>query len=151
MKSLFDVHGQNDKVVQSKYLNILVDTNLNEAIKVQQRLNAPVQGSLVDNDEYLNQLIEEGMPEKKKERKTKNVVQETKGGAEIFIPKKKKRKIHYPKNFDPKNPGPEPDVERWLPKWQRSRYKKYAKKKGLYLKGAQGDAQIDTDVTGGIT
>jgi len=38
-----------------------------------------------------------------------------------------------------------------LPKWQRSRYKKYAKKKGLYLKGAQGDAQIDTDVTGGIS
>jgi hypothetical protein len=24
---------------------------------------------------------------------------------------------------------------------------KYAKKKGIYLKGAQGDAQIDTDVT----
>lgn len=24
-----------------------------------------------------------------------------------------------------------------------------AKKKGLYIKGAQGDAQIDTDVTGG--
>ncbi len=91
------------------------------------------------------------MPERKKERKTKNVVQETKGGAEIFIPKKRKRQIKYPKNFDPKNPGPEPDYERWLPKWQRSRYKKYAKKKGLYLKGAQGDAQIDTDVTQGIT
>ena len=90
------------------------------------------------------------MPEKKKEKKTKNVVQETKGGAEIFIPKKRNRKIRYPKNFDPKNPGPEPDPERWLPKWQRSRFKKYAKKKGLYLKGAQGDAQIDTDVTGGI-
>lgn len=52
------------------------------------------------------------------------------------MPKKKKRKTRYPKGFDPKNPGPEPDPERWLPKWQRSRYKKYAKKKGLYLKGA---------------
>ena len=40
-----------------------------------------------------------------------------------------------------------PDPERWLPKWQRSRYKKLAKKKGMYIKGAQGDAQVDTDVT----
>ena len=90
------------------------------------------------------------MPEKRKEKKTKDIVQETKGGAEIFMPsRKRKRQIKYPKDFDPKNPGPEPDAERWLPKWQRSRFKKYAKKKGIYLKGAQGDAQIDTDVTSG--
>ena len=61
--------------------------------------------------------------------------------------RKRKRTVQYPKNFDPKNPGQEPDPERWLPKWQRSRFKKIAKKKGIYLKGAQGDAQIDTDVT----
>lgn len=90
----------------------------------------------MDDDEGMQQLIDDGMPEKKKEKKTKNVVQETKGGAEIYIPKKRKRKIRYPKNFDPKNPGAEPDPERWLPKWQRLRYKKYAKKKGKYLKGA---------------
>lgn len=90
------------------------------------------------------------MPEKLKEKKTTNVMQEIKGGAEIFIPKKKKnKKIKYPKGFDPKNPGLGPDHERWLPKWQRSRFKKLAKKKGVYLKGAQGDAQIDTDVTSG--
>lgn len=92
------------------------------------------------------------MPERRKEKKTKDIIQETKGGAEIFMPtKKRKRNIKYPKNFDPKNPGAEPDHERWLPKWQRLRYKKIAKKRGIYLKGAQGDAQIDTDVTGGIT
>jgi len=40
-----------------------------------------------------------------------------KGGAEVFIPKKRKnKKIQYPKNFDPKNPGTLPDPERWLPK-----------------------------------
>jgi len=55
------------------------------------------------------------------------------------MPKKRKRRVILPKNFDPKQPGPEPDPERWLPKWQRLRYKKYAKKKGKYLKGAQGD------------
>lgn len=68
-------------------------------------------------------------------------MKETKGGAEIFIPKvKAKKRVRYPKNFDPANPGPLPDPERWLPKWQRSRFKKMAKKKGIYLKGAQGDA-----------
>ena len=58
--------------------------------------------------------------------------------------------IKYPKSYDPENPGLIPDPERWLPKWQRSKYKKYAKKKGKYLKGAQGDAQVDTDVTSGM-
>ena len=69
------------------------------------------------------------------------------GGAQIYIPMKRKRKTKLPDSFDPENPGPMPDPERWLPKWQQSRYKKYAKKRGIYLKGAQGDAQIDTDVT----
>jgi hypothetical protein len=30
--------------------------------------------------------------------------------------------------FDPANPGPPPDPERWLPKWQRSDAKKLRKK-----------------------
>ncbi len=38
--------------------------------------------------------------------------------------KKRKRKVRLPKGFDPANPGPPPDPERWLPKWQRSDYKK---------------------------
>jgi signal recognition particle subunit SRP72 len=74
-------------------------------------------------------------------------MQQTAGGAEFFIPKKRNRKVKYPKDYDPANPGPEPDHERWLPKWQRSKYKKMAKKLGKYLKGAQGDSQVDTDVT----
>lgn len=87
------------------------------------------------------------MPERNKEKKTTNVLQKMTGGAEIFIPKKKANKrIRYPKDYDPLRT---PDPERWLPKWQRSRFKKMAKKKGIYLKGAQGDAQIDTDVTSG--
>ena len=88
------------------------------------------------------------MPERKKQKKSKDVLmQETDGGAEIFIPKKRNKKVKYPKGFDVSNPGPDPDPERWLPKWQRSKYKKFAKKRGMYLKGAQGDAQVDTDVT----
>jgi signal recognition particle subunit SRP72 len=40
-----------------------------------------------------------------------------KGGAEIFIPKKRVKKTKYPKNYEITNPGPLPDPERWLPKW----------------------------------
>ena len=88
------------------------------------------------------------MPERKKVKKTKDVdMQMIEGGGQIYIPKKRKRKTIYPKGFNPEAPGPMPDPERWLPKWQRSKYKKIAKRKGIYLKGAQGDAQVDTDVT----
>ena len=34
-----------------------------------------------------------------------------------------RRKIRYPKGFDPENPGPPPDPERWLPKRERSEFK----------------------------
>ena len=38
--------------------------------------------------------------------------------------KKRKRRVRLPKGFDPAAPGPPPDPERWLPKWQRSDFKK---------------------------
>jgi len=97
-------------------------------------------------------LIEQAMPEHRKVKKTTNTdLQTVGGGAQIYIPIKRKRNAKLPKNFDPENPGPMPDPERWLPKWQQARYKKYARKRGVYLKGAQGDAQVTTDVnkTGG--
>jgi signal recognition particle subunit SRP72 len=48
--------------------------------------------------------------------------------------KKKKKKKRLPKNFNPAVP---PDPERWLPKWQRSYFKKRQKKTQLG-KGSQG-------------
>ena len=45
--------------------------------------------------------------------------------------KKRKKKVRYPKNFDPENPGPLPNPERWLPKWERKEWKK---KKGMKSK-----------------
>jgi len=47
---------------------------------------------------------------------------------------KKKRKPRLPKNI---NPSVTPDPERWLPKWQRSYYKK-KQKKNVLAKGSQG-------------
>ena len=38
--------------------------------------------------------------------------------------KRRKRKARLPKGFDPDNPGPPPNPERWLPKWQRSDFKR---------------------------
>ena len=59
------------------------------------------------------------MPARRKEKKSKDgtLMETTEDGAEIFIPKKRNRKVKYPKGFDPKNPGSDPDPERWLPKW----------------------------------
>ncbi|KAH8582644.1 SRP72 RNA-binding domain-containing [Cryptosporidium sp. chipmunk genotype I] len=58
--------------------------------------------------------------------------------------KRKKRKPRYPKGFDPINPGQAPDPERWLPKEQRSSFRKLKKnrssKKGQVEKGGHQGA-----------
>lgn len=56
---------------------------------------------------------------------------------------KKKRRRHkprLPKGFDPANPGPPPDPDRWLPLRERSSWKSKRKLKGGPMKGAQGAA-----------
>uniref|UniRef100_A0A1J3IV28 Signal recognition particle subunit SRP72 n=1 Tax=Noccaea caerulescens TaxID=107243 RepID=A0A1J3IV28_NOCCA len=53
--------------------------------------------------------------------------------------RKRKRKPKYPKGFDPANPGPPPDPERWLPRRERSSYKPKRKdKRAAQIRGAQG-------------
>jgi len=60
------------------------------------------------------------------------------------VKKSRKRKIRYPKNFDPENPGPPPDPERWLPKHERTEYKKkMAKKTKGLIRGPQGAMPTD--------
>ena len=70
-------------------------------------------------------------------------------------PKKKRprrKKPLYPKGFDPANPGPPPDPERWLPKRDRSYYRKTKKdKRSGISRGPQGSAtgaaKVDAKVT----
>jgi hypothetical protein len=53
---------------------------------------------------------------------------------------KKKKKPRFPKGYDPSLPNgglPLPDPERWLPKWQRSDYKKKQKRRRDRTVGAQ--------------
>lgn len=135
-----------NKQAQAVYLDVIGRCDLDKAVALQSTLKPPItdEHSQTDN---IQRLIEEGMPERRKRSKETDVVMD--GAAEVFIPKKRNRKVKYPKSYDPANPGPEPDVERWLPKWQRSKYKKMAKRLGKYIKGAQGDSQVDTDVLSG--
>ena len=58
--------------------------------------------------------------------------------------KKKKHVPRYPKGFDPANPGPMPDPERWLPRWERSNQRKYNKRRnaGNAIRGAQGSTNM---------
>ncbi|KAF6156889.1 hypothetical protein GIB67_000429 [Kingdonia uniflora] len=58
--------------------------------------------------------------------------------------KKRKRKPKYPKGFDPANPGPPPDLERWLPKRERSSYRPKRKdKRAAQVRGSQGTVVRD--------
>ncbi|KAI5385240.1 uncharacterized protein LOC127100683 [Lathyrus oleraceus] len=53
--------------------------------------------------------------------------------------KKRKRKPRYPKGFNPANPGPPPDPERWLPKRERSTFRPKRKdKRAAQVRGSQG-------------
>ncbi|KAF8390589.1 hypothetical protein HHK36_025116 [Tetracentron sinense] len=64
------------------------------------------------------------------------VHRESKGKAKA---KKRKRKPRYPTGFDPANPGPPPDPERWLPKRERSSYRPKRKdKRAAQVRGSQG-------------
>jgi len=55
----------------------------------------------------------------------------------------------YPKGFDPANPGPLPDPERWLPRWERSNQKKRFGKRGggNAIRGAQGSTNMAQGAT----
>lgn len=71
--------------------------------------------------------------------------QKADGAAAEHKKRKRKRQQRLPKGFDPANPGPPPDPQRWLPKWQRSDAKKLRKKmKGKdAVKGSQGAGKVD--------
>ncbi|XP_044492727.1 signal recognition particle subunit SRP72-like [Mangifera indica] len=51
--------------------------------------------------------------------------------------KKRKRKPRYLKGFDPANPGPPPDPERWLPRRERSSYRPKQRPKRKDKRAAQ--------------
>merc|ERR1712226_827370 len=67
-------------------------------------------------------------------------------GEKTKAKRKRKRKIRYPKGFDPENPGPMPDPERWLPKRERAEFKKKMRKRDKHLlRGPQGAMSAGDD------
>jgi hypothetical protein len=109
----------------SLYINLLAQNDLESASKIVKDLDVPTPSDLFPQadqegwteEDCLRQLIDGAMPEKNKEKKSKDVLKKVgSGGAEIFIPGKKKvnKRIRYPKEYDPMKA---PDPERWLPKW----------------------------------
>lgn len=67
------------------------------------------------------------------------------------VKKKRKRKPRYPKGFDPANPGPPPDPERWLPKRERSSYRPKRKdKRAAQVRGSQGAVVRDNKETSSV-
>eukprot|EP00128_Syssomonas_multiformis_P009757 Colp12_sorted_trinity150504_noHs@13920 len=69
------------------------------------------------------------------------------GAAAVVLNKKKakKKKIRLPKNYDP---SVKPDPERWLPKYERSTFKKSKKGKNVN-KGPQGTTTASMAATAG--
>ena len=65
-------------------------------------------------------------------------------GAAAAATRKRKKKPLYPKGFDPADPGPAPDPERWLPLRERSSYRG-KRKKQVNARGAQGAANMSAE------
>merc|ERR1711948_245120 len=85
-----------------------------------------------------------GVALKKKTEKSDAEAGTAAEGEKTKQKRKRKRKIRYPKGFDPENPGPMPDPERWLPKRERAEFKKKMRKRDKHmLRGPQGATGSD--------
>lgn len=72
-------------------------------------------------------------------------------GTAVKKRSKKRRQKRLPKDYDPTKPNgglPLPDPERWMPKWQRSDYKKKMKRRRDkdVVKGSQGAGKVDDNL-----
>ena len=92
LRGLYAAHGQSDIQIQGKLLNALVDSgNLAEAVKIQQKLPLP-QFELENEDEdIVSRLIEDGMPERRKEKKTKDIKKKKQLGKKKKLSKDEKK------------------------------------------------------------
>lgn len=117
----------NDKEIKIDLINSLSHINVNKAEEIRRKIDETMVDVSMENvSNLLNDVFSKFKKNPEKEKK-KN---------------KKKNKQRFPKNFDPKNPGPKPDPERWVPKYQRKKYRNIAKNKLSY----QG-AAIDNTTT----
>jgi signal recognition particle subunit SRP72 len=117
----------NDREIKIDLINSLSHISITKAEEIRRKIDETMVDVSMEN---INNLLNDVFSKFKKnpeKQKKKN---------------KKKNPKRFPKNFDPKNPGPMPDPERWVPKYQRKKYKNIAKNKLSY----QG-AAIDNTTT----
>ena len=106
-------------------------------------------------EEDAERLEQVGLPRAPREKagspagRRKRELEGEAGGA-ADRPKRKRRrrkKPRYPKGFDPENPGPMPDPERWLPKRERSTYRARKKdRRAGVSRGPQGSTSGQANV-----
>jgi len=133
----------------------LASTDVERAEEYAHRLQVPSYAHL-DPEELEKAPIPKVRPSQNKKRPEGGAAEggAAEGGAaevtatdeKVKTKKRRKRKPRYPKGFDPENPGPPPDPERWLPKRERAEFKKKMSKRNKNLmRGPQG--AISTDET----
>ena len=116
-----DKLDNNDKDIKSLLIQSLSHINLDKS----ELLRREIDEIEVDlSNEHISSLLENLFNRNKRNDKINKVK------------KKRHRKKRFPKNFDPLNPGPMPDPERWLPRMQK---KKYRNKNKLAHQGAVTD------------
>jgi len=120
MESTIDT---NDKEIKIDLINSLSHVNSAKAEEIRRKMDETMVDVSMENiNNLLNDVFSKFKKNPEKEKK-KN---------------KKKTKQRFPKNFDAKNPGVMPDVERWVPKNQRKKYRNITKNKMAY-QGATTD------------
>lgn len=117
----------------------LASTDVTKAETYAQRLQVPSYDHL-DPEELENAPIPKIALALRKQTEAEGAA----AGSKDKKRRKRRKKIRYPKGFDPANPGPPPDPERWLPKRERTEFKKKMRKKDKHLlRGPQGSIPAD--------
>lgn len=120
----------------------LASTDPEKAEQFAQRLRVPSYSHLDPEELEAVPIPKMGGPQKKKGDKEEDKAEVAEGddaAAKAKAKRHRKRKPLYPKGFDPENPGPPPDPERWLPKRERAEFKKRMRKRDKNLaRGPQG-------------
>ena len=116
-----DKLDNNDKEIKSLLIQSLSHINLDKSELIRREIDE-IEVDL--SNEHISSLLENLFNRNKKNDKVNKVK------------KKRHRKKRLPKNFNPLNPGPMPDPERWVPRMQK---KKYRNKNKLAHQGAVTD------------
>nr|DAD30298.1 TPA_asm: hypothetical protein HUJ06_009149 [Nelumbo nucifera] len=133
-EKLVKSHGSIEALVGLITTAARVDVEKAEAYEKQLKPLAGLKGIDVDSLEKTS-----GAKHVEGSGHVKNVEAYEEAKGKVKAKKKRKRKPKYPKGFDPANPGPPPDPERWLPKRERSSYRPKRKdKRAAQVRGSQG-------------